>query len=214
MRTWFFIFLVLVYTTMLSGCDLFNDEQVQTVSQLSQPMSPKKSTAKESSVSEERLNWLDNSSNVNAKEIEWDALIPEGWQPYELLEQYNINEMSDDDIRSQQLLDKLKDHWKKAPVMSTYDGKKIKIPGFVVPIEMDAKNITQFLLVPYYGACIHVPPPPANQTIYVVIREGDTFDGELFDTVWVTGMMRVERLSSDLAEAGYRLEGATVVPYE
>ena len=76
------------------------------------------------------------------------------------------------------------------------------------------KEIDQFLLVPYYGACIHVPPPPANQTVHVVTRDGKAYRGELFDAVWVTGTLRVEPLSSDLAEAGYRLENATVAPYE
>jgi hypothetical protein len=79
---------------------------------------------------------------------------------------------------------------------------------------MDAEKIDQFLLVPYYGACIHVPPPPANQTVHVLTREGMAFEGQLFDTVWVTGTMRVERMSSELADAGYRLEDATVEPYE
>jgi uncharacterized protein len=73
--------------------------------------------------------------------------------------------------------------------------------------------MAQFLLVPYYGACIHVPPPPANQTVHVLTREGTAFNGRLFDTVWVTGTMRVEHLSSELAEAGYRLEDASVTPY-
>jgi hypothetical protein len=85
---------------------------------------------------------------------------------------------------------------------------------FVRNTQMDATKIDQFLLVPYFGACIHVPPPPANQIVHVVMREGKAFEGELFDTVWVSGTMQVERLSNELGDAGYRLDNATVTPYE
>ena len=155
-----------------------------------------------------------NTGDVSAKEINWDALIPKDWQPEKLLEQYKVDEISDDDPRAQQFLDRLKVLWSEAPVVPALEGQRVKLPGFVVPLEMDAKEIDQFLLVPYFGACIHVPPPPSNQTVYVQVREGMGFKGELFDTVWVTGTMRIERLSSELAEAGYRLENATVTPYE
>jgi uncharacterized protein len=80
-------------------------------------------------------------------------------------------------------------------------------------LELDAKRMSEFLLVPYYGACIHVPPPPANQTIHVVAPAGLEYGGELFDTVWVTGTIRVMRSSSDLAEAGYRIDVSEIEPY-
>jgi len=154
------------------------------------------------------------NSDVNAREIDWDALIPEDWQPETLFEQYDVDELSDDDPRAQELLEKLLALWKEAPVVPTLEGQRLKLPGFVVPLEMDVEKIDQFLLVPYYGACIHVPPPPANQTVHVVTGEGRAFEGQLFDTVWVSGTMRVEKLDSELATSGYRLEDAVVVPYE
>ncbi|MCB1786384.1 MAG: DUF3299 domain-containing protein [Gammaproteobacteria bacterium] len=155
------------------------------------------------------------ADGVEAAEIEWDALVPADWQPEKLMAEYNEGELSDSDPRAQQLLDKLKALWKDAPVVHELEGRRVKIPGFVVPLEMDErKKIDQLLLVPYYGACIHVPPPPANQTIYVVLRDGKDYQGELFDVVWVTGTIHVERLSSELAEAGYRIDDALVTPYE
>ena len=163
---------------------------------------------------EQPVTWLDEVGDGDAREIEWDALIPEDWQPETLMGDVDIENLSDDDPRAQQLLDKLKALWDKAPIVPSLDGQRVKLPGFVVPLEMDAKKIDQFLLVPYYGACIHVPPPPANQTVHVVTGAGQAFEGQLFDVVWVTGTMRVERLSSELAEAGYRLEGASVAPYQ
>ena len=202
---------------MLNGCDQFGDEQVQAVSQtapVAQPQSPQASSLKELDPNEEPVTWLDDTGDRNAKEIDWEALIPPDWQPETLMADVDIENLSDDDPRAQQLLDKLKALWDEAPVVPALEGQRVKLPGFVVPLEMDAAKIDQFLLVPYYGACIHVPPPPANQTVHVVTREGKAFEGQLFDVVWVTGTIRVERLSSDLAEAGYRLENASVVPYE
>ena len=113
-----------------------------------------------------------------------------------------------------ELMEKLKTFWKESPVVHDYDGKIVKLPGFVVPLEMDAKTIQEFLLVPYYGACIHTPPPPANQTVHVVTDENHAYQGQLFDTVWVTGTIRVEKLSSELGEAGYRIEARKVEPYQ
>lgn len=151
---------------------------------------------KEIAPNQEPVTWLDDTGDVNAKEIDWAALIPEDLRPDVLLDQYSAGEISDDDPRTQQLLDKLNALRSQAPVVPALEGQRVKLPGFVVPLEMDATKIDQFLLAPSYGACIHVPPPPANQTIHVLTREGKAFEGQLFDTVWVTGSMRVERLSS------------------
>jgi len=146
-------------------------------------------------------------------ELDWDRLIPEDWAPEKLMDEYNADELSDDDPRAQELMEKLQTLWKEAPVVPELDGMRVKLPGFVVPLEMDTETIGEFLLVPYYGACIHVPPPPANQTVHVVTVKGGEYKGELFDTVWVTGTLKVERLSIELAEAGYRIQDAQVEPY-
>ena len=111
-------------------------------------------------------------------------------------------------------MEKINASWKEAPVVHDYDGKIVKLPGFVVPLETDAKTIQEFLLVPYYGACIHTPPPPANQTVYVVTDEGHAYEGELFDTVWVTGTFEVDKSSSELGDAGYRIQARLVEPYQ
>ena len=148
------------------------------------------------------------------KEIEWDELIPEQWRPDKLMAEYNTEELADEDPRAQELYEKLRVLWDESPVVPTLEGQRLKLPGFVVPLEMDAEKIAEFLLVPYYGACIHAPPPPANQTIHVVTGPGQAFEGQAFDTVWVTGTMRVESHTSELAQAGYRLEDANIAPYD
>lgn len=151
---------------------------------------------------------------VAVSELVWDALIPEKWRPDKIMEKYNVDELEDDDPRAQELWDKLQTLWKQAPVVEELDGKRVKLPGFVVPVDWDAEKIGEFLLVPYYGACIHVPPPPANQTVHVTTAKGREYSGDLFDTVWVSGTLRVERYAGELAEAGYRMEATAVEPYE
>lgn len=160
---------------------------------------------------------IDAVTPSQAEEIDWDRLIPVDWQPETLLEGFDLDEidaLDDDDPRAVALMDKLTELWATAPVVEDLDGLTVRLPGFVVPLELDAQRMSEFLLVPYYGACIHVPPPPANQTIHVVAPEGGEYVGGLFDTVWVTGTLRVMRTSSDLAEAGYRIDMTAIEPYD
>ncbi len=147
-------------------------------------------------------------------ELEWDDLIPADWQPEKLMADYDADNLTDDDPRADELMDKLKALWAEAPVVEALDGQRIRLPGFVVPLETDANQMAEFLLVPYFGACIHVPPPPANQTVHVLTADGAAYQGELFDTVWVEGRMRVEQFSNELGDAGYRIEDAEVSLYE
>ncbi|WP_052761036.1 DUF3299 domain-containing protein [Sedimenticola thiotaurini] len=153
------------------------------------------------------------------EELEWAELVPEGYSPDALLEQYqekyNIDELSDDDPLITELQAKLKELWNSAPINTALNGKTVKLPGFVVPLEGDGQRTSEFLLVPYYGACIHVPPPPANQTVYVTVQEKQGVEiRKLFDTVWVTGVINAEKLSTDIADAGYTLHASKVEPYE
>ncbi len=151
-------------------------------------------------------------------ELDWDVLIPEEWRPERLLEGLSedgasLDDIKDEDPRAELIMDKLMALWKQAPVVESLDGTRVKLPGFVVPVEFDLDDVSEFLLVPYYGACIHVPPPPANQIVHVVLPEGKTYRGGVFDTVWVTGVLRIERFSSEMADAGYRLEALALAPY-
>lgn len=100
-----------------------------------------------------------------------------------------------------------------APVVSALDGREVKLPGYIVPLGVDADgSVSEFLLVPYFGACIHVPPPPSNQIVHVRSEKGIKLE-ELYQPFWITGAMQVEYVESDLANAGYRIANASVEPY-
>jgi hypothetical protein len=98
-----------------------------------------------------------------------------------------------------------------APVVASLDGKRVHIGGYVVPLDFDATRVKEFLLVPFVGACIHVPPPPANQIVYVKTEQGFDVQGT-FDPVWVTGTLKVTPAFTGLAEAGYSLEAEKIEP--
>lgn len=93
------------------------------------------------------------------------------------------------------------------------NNKLVKIPGFVIPLEGDDEVTTEFLLVPYFGACIHVPPPPPNQIIYVKFPQGAPL-AELWDVVNVVGTLKTTMVDHELAQVGYVMEGIRIEPYE
>lgn len=90
------------------------------------------------------------------------------------------------------------------------NGKDIRLGGYPVPLESDAMgNSTLFFLVPYPGACIHVPPPPPNQLVLVRYPKGLKID-DIYTPLWVSGTLKVEKVSNDLADAAYALDAAKV----
>jgi hypothetical protein len=101
-----------------------------------------------------------------------------------------------------------------APVVKALDGQLIKLPGYIVPLNVTEKGwVTEFLLVPYYGACIHVPPPPPNQIVHVKSDAGVLMDN-LYQPFWIEGRLKVETTNTDLAEAGYQMSASNIYPYE
>lgn len=108
----------------------------------------------------------------------------------------------------------------RSSVREEWHGTDIKIPGYVVPLEFDGDQVSEFLLVPYAGACIHTPPPPANQIIHVKPIASFRVRG-LFAPVWVSGRLSVERsrqnvgLSDGVAgfDVGYSLDASKVEDY-
>lgn len=100
-----------------------------------------------------------------------------------------------------------------APVVASLNGREIRLPGYIVPLGINGQGVVnEFLLVPYFGACIHVPPPPSNQIVYVQSDAGIKLEA-LYQPFWITGAMQVEAVESDLANAGYKIANAAIEPY-
>lgn len=146
--------------------------------------------------------------------MEWDQLMPADFSLDSIFAQSDeLATIDDFDPRAQKLLDEMMAAMQSAPVIPELDGKMIKVPGYVVPMESDGQNVTEFFLVPYFGACIHVPPPPSNQIIYVRFEPGTKVEN-LYDAIWVTGRLKTETVSTDMATSGYSMEAFQIEPYE
>ncbi|MCG9708069.1 DUF3299 domain-containing protein [Pseudoalteromonas shioyasakiensis] len=144
------------------------------------------------------------AANAGApKEIFWEDLIPKGHVQIDTQAQAN-HEGSEQNWVQPDL---------DAPVVKELDGKSVSLPGFVVPLEGDSEVITEFLLVPYFGACIHVPPPPPNQIVHVTIKGGVPIES-LYDAIVVTGVISTETWSGDIAQVGYKMKAVGVAPFE
>ena len=139
-----------------------------------------------------------------AKEITWDDLIPPG-VPYS-------------EIIAEGEMDERNDYWR--PVFDenatklnpALDGAYIKMPGYIIPLELSVAGVVSFILVPYVGACIHTPPPPPNQLVFVTTDE-PWGSKDPWEAVWVTGRMRHEIQSTDVAETGYALQADAMEVY-
>ena len=99
-------------------------------------------------------------------------------------------------------------------VVEDLNGVLVKIPGFIVPLEVSSEGkVSEFLLVPYFGACIHYPPPPANQIVYITADEPLDIEST-WEPIWATGKLQTEYRESDLAYSGYTMAAETIEVYQ
>jgi hypothetical protein len=144
--------------------------------------------------------------------ITWDVLVPQGWEPFKEFKDLSFQSMDDGDPKAMAMLKKMRDVWDNAPVNAAIVGQTVRIPGFVVPLEDTKDGMKEFLLVPYFGACIHSPPPPANQIVHVLPRS-PAKGLRSMDAVWITGTLATVRTDSYMGAASYRIEAVSVAPY-
>ncbi len=138
------------------------------------------------------------------REISWDDLIPPGIPYAEIIGEGELDETNDTwrpiyDANATKLNESL-------------HGAYVRIPGFIIPLELGADGVMEFVLVPYVGACIHTPPPPPNQL--VLVRTIDPWPSDqLWDPVWVEGKMTTQLISTEVAETGYALTADKMEAY-
>ena len=151
------------------------------------------------------------ASTAAFRQIDWDALMPKDWNPAKEIEKLNLGALSDSDPRAQKALAEMQKMMDNAPVVQALHGARVRIPGFLVPLDASRGHVSEFLLVPYFGACIHTPPPPANQIIHVVPQKPYKADG--MEPVWVSGVLETTRTDTLMGNAGYRMRAEVVAPY-
>ena len=148
------------------------------------------------------------------KELTWSEMIPPD-APAEVPNMTPLHDMSQmSSALSAESAPAARQDMPNAPVVKALDGQNVRLPGYIVPLEVSEEGrTTEFLLVPYFGACIHVPPPPSNQIVHVKSEVGVKLD-ELYQPYWIEGAMQVKPSTSELADAGYQMEADKIYIYE
>lgn len=142
----------------------------------------------------------------------WEDLVPKEWDPTKRFRDPKLGLLNDGDPRVVQLMRDMRATWDNAPTNARLDGTPVRLPGYVVPLEAVKGDLREFLLVPYFGACIHTPPPPANQIVHVKV--GKPLSGlRMMDAVWVSGTLRTQRQDSVMGMSGYAIDGAALERY-
>jgi hypothetical protein len=141
-------------------------------------------------------------------ELDWDELLPKDARsrfaagPPPPLHDY----LGEGGPAAQQVMD--------FSVNKELDGQNVKLPGFIVPLDIGKDGlVAEFFLVPYFGACIHVPPPPPNQIVYVRMNKGIALDS-IYEAYWITGRMTLQNKTTRIGAAAYHLAGDKVEIYK
>ena len=164
-------------------------------------------------------------SDTTYKAIEWVDLIPEDDLEALLNPPSYVTEIEDGSLEDQISLsiqnkiaaandDRYQQALTSTKVVPEMNDQSIRIPGFIVPLEFDEEqNVTQFFLVPFFGACIHEPPPPPNQIIFVEVPDGIE-QNSLYDAFWVSGTLKTSIVENEMAKSAYSIENAFVEIYK
>jgi uncharacterized protein len=141
------------------------------------------------------------------KELDWLDLLPE----HDKQAMLNLPEFDHDSDGVPQDLPAV---LQSTDIRKELDKNKVRIAGFVVPVEYDdAGTVTEFFLVPYFGACIHVPPPPPNQIIYVSYKKGLALES-ITEPYWISGVLKTESKMNEMALSSYTLDAEGVIAYQ
>lgn len=167
-----------------------------------------------------------NALAADYKLIAWDDLIPEAElevlkKVSVLLSNPHLSMDMDVDLRREILIaqSQLEDPdvqgvMNSINVRDEFNNKSVRIPGFVVPVETNDDNaITEFFLVPYFGACIHVPPPPPNQIIFVRYNKGVHVE-QISTPYEIRGTLFTETIENDTAISAYTFKADEVIKYK
>lgn len=105
---------------------------------------------------------------------------------------------------------------KKSAQLQALEGRLVKIPGHLVPLDDDYRKPSEFLLVPYMGACVHMPAPEANQMVYVQMEEGRQIEHDpwSWEGMWIVGQLEIESFDSPYGAVGFRMGGLASQTYD
>lgn len=102
----------------------------------------------------------------------------------------------------------------QTPALKSVNGKTARVPGFMVPLEDDNDQVSEFLLVPYVGACVHTPPPPPNQIVHVKMDGGRKTKVSFWEPVWVQGRLDISTVKSPHGDVSFKMSATLIEPYK
>jgi hypothetical protein len=151
--------------------------------------------------------------------IDWNDLMPEPWvkeMTKEMAAVGKLSNLQDSSDEANKAMAVMRKKFDEAPIVKSQLNKKVRLPGYVVPLDAERSEKREFLLVPYFGACIHTPPPPANQIVLIRPAAQSKIKKlpESMDIVWVEGEIKEGRVATSQGVSGYLLEAVSVAPYE
>lgn len=156
-----------------------------------------------------------DGSQANPLELGWSNLIPDGFDLESLVKKFEndlerLDSLPDGSEEGLEIIQRIQAAVDMVPSNSKLDNKWIKLPGFIAPLDIEDGKIKRFLLVPYFGACIHVPPPPVNQTVLVDLLPGQGITMEEVDYPFmITGKLTLQKTNTDIGNAGYHITQAS-----
>jgi hypothetical protein len=153
------------------------------------------------------------------KTIDWNDLMPDPWvkeMTKDMAAMSKLSYLQDSSDEATKAMSAIRKKLDEAPIVKAQLNKKVRIPGYAVPLDAERSEKREFLLVPYFGACIHTPPPPANQIVLVRPTAQSKIKKmpESMDVLWVEGELKEGRVSTGQGVSGYLLEAVSVAPYE
>ncbi len=145
--------------------------------------------------------------------ITWDDLMPRGWDPTRSFRDVDPRSIGEGSAADDALMRRIREVWDRAPTRPEMNGAVVRLPGYVVPLDQDeGGRLLEFLLVTYFGACIHSPPPPANQIVLVTMARPEKW--RTMQAVWVSGRLGVSSRDTELGVSGYSLRAERVEAYQ
>lgn len=159
------------------------------------------------------------SQTPGYQKITWDDLLNEEWYQQMKKDMASYGRMAflkDGSEEAEKLMASMRKKLDEAPISTKYINQKIRMPGFVVPLDAVRNGQREFLLVPYFGACIHTPPPPANQIVLVTPHPQLNLSKTLesMEVIWVEGELKDARTKTASGVSGYSLEAIQIYPYK
>ena len=201
-----FISSVLSLTLVLPGCGSGNGSEIDVdshgVAGSAEPLAAVSSTPRLNPNEFLEVEWIELMPKDDLEALlnppDYLAEIEDGGAEDQLGDKLRSTPSSDTEDRYQQALVSTR-------IVEEMDGQAIRIPGFIVPLEFSSEQVTtQFFLVPFFGACLHLPPPPPNQIVFVDAPEGIKLES-LYQPCWISGMLQVSLTENDVAKAAYAM---------